>query len=64
MVVRTPKGKKKSVESVLVIATKENTSFLEGRKGDNLTITDLMKELSEMDASKWVEQTVGYEVRE
>jgi len=62
--VRTPKGNKKAVESVLIIATKEKTALLEDRKDLDLTITDLMKELSEMDPSQWVEQTVGYEVRE
>jgi hypothetical protein len=62
--VRTPKGRKKAVESVLVIATKEKAPLLEDRKDQDLTITDLMKELSEMEPSQWVEQTVGYEVRE
>jgi hypothetical protein len=62
--VRTPRGGTKAVESVLIIATKEKTALLENRKGQDLTITDLMKELSEMDPSQWVEQTVGYEVRE
>lgn len=64
VVVRTPKGRKKAVESVLVVATKEKISFLDDRKTGDLTIMDLMKELSEMDPSQWVEQTVGYEVRE
>lgn len=62
--VRTPKGKKKAVESVLILAMKERTPLLESRKDQDLTITDLMKELSEIDPSQWVEQTVGYEVRE
>ncbi len=62
--VRTPKGRKKAVESVLIIATKERSALLEDVKGQDLTITDLMKELSVMDPSQWVEQTVGYEVRE
>lgn len=62
--VRTPRGKKKAVESVLIIATKERSALLEDVKAKDLTITDLMKELSEMDPSQWVEQTVGYEVRE
>lgn len=62
--VRTPRGRKKAVESVLVIATKEKAALLEDRKDQDLTITDLMKELSEMDPSQWVEKTVGYEVRE
>jgi len=62
--VRTPRGKAKAVESVLIIATKEKAALLEDVKNKDLTITDLMKELSEMDSSAWVEQTVGYEVRE
>jgi hypothetical protein len=33
-------------------------------KSQDQTITDLMKELSKMDPSQWVEQTVWYEVRE
>ena len=43
------------------------STFVEGISPpdvDNLTITDLMKELSEMDPSQWVERTIGYEVRE
>lgn len=62
--VRTPKGKKTAVESVLVIALKEKAPLLDARKNQDLTITDLMKELSEIDPSQWVEQAVGYEVRE
>jgi hypothetical protein len=64
MIVRTPKGRKKAVESVLVIATKQQVAFLKDRKEEDLTITDLMQELSALDVSQWVEQTVGYEVRE
>jgi hypothetical protein len=64
MKVRTPKGVKKAVESVLVIATKEKTNFLADSKVENPAITDLMRELSEMDPSLWAEKTVGYEVRE
>jgi hypothetical protein len=62
--VRTPKGKKNAVESVLVIATKEKAALLDRVKAQDLTITDLMRELSEMDPSQWVDETVGYEVRE
>jgi len=62
--VRTPRGRNKAVESVLIIALKEKTALLESRKNQDLTITDLMKELSELDPSLWVEHTVGYEVRE
>jgi len=62
--VRTPKGVKQSIESVLVIATKEKTALLADKSLDNPTITDLMKELSDLDPSSWAESTVGYEVRE
>lgn len=64
MIVRTPKGVKKAVESVLVIATRENLELLENKKITDPAITDLMRELSEMDPSQWVERTVGYEVGE
>lgn len=64
MKVRTGKGAKKSVESVLVVATRENVQFLRDANIENPTITDLMKELSEIDPSLWAERTEGYEVRE
>jgi hypothetical protein len=64
MKVRTPKGVKKAVESVLVIATKEKVDFLKSKDIENPTITDLMRELSELDPSLWAEKTAGYEVRE
>lgn len=62
--VKTPKGVKQSIESVLVIATKEKTALLIDKSLENPTITDLMRELSEIDLSLWAESTVGYEVRE
>jgi uncharacterized protein DUF4384 len=62
--VKTPKGVKQSIESVLVIATKEKTALLADKSLENPTITDLMKELSELDPSLWAESTAGYEVRE
>lgn len=61
--VSTPKGAKKAVESVLVVALKEKKRLLE-EGVENPTIMDLMQELSNMDPSQWVEKTVGYEVRE
>ena len=64
MKVRTPKGVKKAVESVLVIATKDKVDFLKAKDIENPTITDLMRELSELDPSLWAEKAVGYEVRE
>ncbi|MDI6744722.1 MAG: hypothetical protein QMD07_05020 [Thermodesulfovibrionales bacterium] len=48
---------------MLIVATKEKVDFLSDKKADEVTITDLMKELSELDASSWTEKTVGYEVR-
>ncbi|MBM4136916.1 MAG: DUF4384 domain-containing protein [Nitrospira sp.] len=62
--VHTPKGLKKAVESVLIIATKEETNLLSNKSIQNPTISDLMSELSEIDPSLWVEKTLGYEVRE
>jgi hypothetical protein len=62
--VKTPKGAKKAVESVLVIATKERTELLKDKSVENPTITDLMREISDLDPSLWAEMTAGYEVRE
>lgn len=62
--VKTPKGVKKSVESVLVVATKDRVDFLSDKTIENPTVTDLMRELSDLDPSLWAEKTVGYEVRE
>jgi len=61
--VLTPKGSKRSVESVLIIAMK-NKNILLAQGAENPTITDLMQELSGMDPSLWVDKAVGYEVRE
>lgn len=62
--VKTPKKLSKALESVLIIATKEEAHFLEDASVQNPTITDLMKEISELDEStSWAEKTVGYEVR-
>ena len=61
--VATPKGIKRAVESVLVVALKNKKQLLTGGS-ENPTIMDLMQELSNIDPSLWVEKTVGYEVRE
>lgn len=61
-IVRTPKNLSKAIESVLVIATKERVDFLAGKDESGTTVTDLMKELSELE-SPWAWGTVGYEVR-
>lgn len=53
----------KAVESVLIIATKEKVNFLSDKDIQEPTITDLMRELSEIDLSLWAEKTIGYEVR-
>lgn len=61
--VETPKKLSKATETVLIVATKEKGHFLEDASIDNPTITDLMKELSELDQSQWAETAIGYEVR-
>jgi len=61
--VRTPKNLSRAIETMLIVATKEKTDFLSDKKAGEVTITDLMKELSEIDASLWTERIVGYEVR-
>ena len=58
-----PKNLSKAIESVLIIATREEGHFLSDKTIQNPTISDLMKELSEMEQSSWDEETVGYEVR-
>ncbi len=60
--VTTPKGLKSGIESVLVIATKEEGSFLTDPSIQNPTISDLMNELSKLDPSSWTEKAIGYEV--
>ena len=49
---------------MLIFATTGKAALLESRKDQDLTITDLMKELSEIESSEWVDKTVGYEVQE
>ena len=44
--VRTPKDKSTAVESVVIIATKEEGHFLEDTALQNPTFTDIMKELA------------------
>lgn len=61
--VRTPKNLSRAVETMLIVATKDKIEFLSDKRTDEVTITDLMKELSEMDVLLWAEKTVGYEVR-
>jgi len=60
---RTPKNLSRTVETILVVATKERMDFLSDKKADEVTITDLMKELSEIDSSSWTEEAIGYEIR-
>ena len=60
--VTTPKGLDRGIESVLIIATKEDGHFLSDTYIQNPTISDLMRELSELNQSSWAEKTVGYEV--
>jgi len=61
--VRTPKNISRAIETMLIVATKEKIDFLTDKKAGEVTITDLMKELSEIDASLWTEKIAGYEVR-
>ncbi len=61
--VRTPKNLSRVIETMLIVATKEKADFLSDKKTVEVTITDLMKELSEMDVLLWTEKIVGYEVR-
>ncbi|GMT47232.1 MAG: hypothetical protein IEMM0007_0798 [bacterium] len=60
--VKTPEKLSRTVESILIIATKEKVDFLSDKAIATPTITDLMQELSKLDPSLWAEDTVGYEV--
>lgn len=60
--VRAAKNLNRTPESMIIIATKENMELLSDKKGGEVTITDLMKEVSELE-SPWVEKVLGYEVR-
>lgn len=61
--VTTPKNSHKAIETVLIVATKGKEHFLEDASIENPTITDLMRELSELDQSQWAEKAIEYEVR-
>ncbi len=61
--VRTPGKLSKALESVLIIATKENVKFLNDGGMEDPMLTDILRKLSELDPALWAEKTVGYEVR-
>jgi hypothetical protein len=61
--VKAPKVAQKATESVLVVATTEKISLLSSGSGETPTVTDLMRELSEIYQGMWIDKTVGYEVR-
>ena len=58
---KVPDGVQKAIESIVVIATKQDDELLQNVKGP--TLIDLWRELSEMNPSVWAEDMVGYEVR-
>jgi len=60
--VHAPANLSRAYETIIVIATKEKTDFLPGKKKD-ATLSDLMGELSRMDQSSWTDTVIGYEVR-
>jgi hypothetical protein len=53
----------RAIESVLIIAARQNIDILTNTSVDNPTISDVMRELSLIEPSVWVEKTIGYEVR-
>ena len=67
-----PPGTKKAIEKIKLIATKKNIDLVRGRFSEPVfqvyqgqetgLVTDLIKELTEMDDSEWAEMTVPYEV--
>lgn len=58
------KGKTEAAESVLVVATKEKTSFFSDGHNEHLTVTDIMKELSLLDRSDWAAKATSFTVKE
>ncbi len=56
-----PEGFKRAVESIIVIAVRDDVDFLKGVK--NPTVTDLMRDLSLLPIEKWSQKTAGYEIR-
>ncbi len=62
--VHTPKGARRAVESILVILTKEKVRLLADDALQNPMISDLMRDISDLDPSNWAEGTIGYEVKE
>ncbi len=60
--VRTAKNLTRTPETVLFIATRENVNLLGDRKDGEVTVTDLMKEVTDLD-SPWTEKVLGYEIR-
>jgi len=63
MEVATPKNLSRAVETALIIATKAEPHFLEDIDENAATITDLMRQLSNIDSTFWAFKAVGYEVR-
>lgn len=59
----TPKNLGRAYETILIVATRGKEHFLDEASSESPTITDLMKELAELDQSQWVEKAIGYEVR-
>ncbi len=60
--VHTPKNLSRAYETIVIIATKEKKEFLSGRSLD-VTLSDLMGELSLLEQSSWADAVIGYEVR-
>lgn len=56
---RTLEGKRKSNESMMIIATTRNVTFLEDA-GESPKVTDLMAELAALDREVWAQATRGY----
>jgi len=61
--VSLPKGLSRGVETILIVASKEKKDFMSDKKATEVTVTDLMQELSDTASFLWTEETIGYEVR-
>ena len=60
--VHTPKNLSRAYETIVIIATKERKDFLSAKTQD-VTLSDLMRELSLLEQPFWADAVIGYEVR-
>jgi hypothetical protein len=63
MRLHAPKNAARTVETVMIVVTKEKVALLADSDGTEATVSELMQNLAGLDAARWAETTLGYEVR-